>query len=205
MAGTVGIPVVHGNRRSRRRLYYHLGGLAVGGGTLGLLLGSVRAVVLGPARPWNRAPLAAGLAAALALAYSARQLGFWRVPMPQLKRQVPARWRMRTSRHTAFLYGLGLGLGILTHITSPAIYVAIGWTIVAGEAIIGLIVFASYGVARGVPLAWLALRAANAEESALITAQLMPQQAVIRFIEGVFLAGVGAGLASLVLMTFVSG
>ena len=63
--------------------------------------------------------------AAVAVLYLVRELTGIRVPVPQLRRQVPDWWRTYFGRPlAAFLYGAGLGVGFFTFDFPSAAYAA---------------------------------------------------------------------------------
>lgn len=88
--------------------------------------------------------------AAVALLYLLRELTGVRVPIPQLRRQVPDWWRTYFGRPVAaFLYGAGLGVGFFTYLghgTLVAVTVAVAAT---GRPALGALVMAPFGLARG--------------------------------------------------------
>src|ERR1044072_7545809 len=104
-------PVVHGGSRGRWGTVFalHVLGATIAAATFGALLGGAGSLL---GAPWG----AAGIVAVSALAglYLARELLGVRVPVPQLKRQVPEWWRTFFGPSaSSFLYGLGLGVGFL--------------------------------------------------------------------------------------------
>ena len=149
MAETI-TPVVHGG--SRRKW-----GAAVAAHTLGASLSSA---ALGAALGWAGGALGApwGVSGLLVLVvaggvYAARELLGLPVPVPERRRQVPEHWRWRYPANVAsFLYGVGLGIGFLTHVrhgTLVAVSVAAAAT---GNPVAGALVMAPFGLARGISL-----------------------------------------------------
>src|SRR5262245_44177287 len=113
MAETI-TPVVHGGSRRAWAvsLSVHAVGAAVSAAALGAVLGGLGALL---GAPWGRAGAIA--VAAAAGIYVVAELGI-RMPVPQLRRQVPDWWRtFFPPRIAAFLYGIGLGPGFLTYLT----------------------------------------------------------------------------------------
>ncbi len=98
--------------------------------------------------PWGRA--GAVIVVAVAVLYLARELTGVRIPVPQLRRQVPDWWRTYFGRPlAALLYGAGVGVGFLTflgHGTLVAVTVGAAST---GRPLVGALVMAPFGVARG--------------------------------------------------------
>jgi hypothetical protein len=102
------VPVVHGIRSWIVSLIAFASGALLTAAAVGLALGV--ALPTGG----STALLAAGL---VAVVYAIGELGLVRLPWPQLRRQVPERWRERYPQPvTGFLYGAGLGLGFVTYL-----------------------------------------------------------------------------------------
>src|SRR5690348_3051848 len=75
---------------------------------------------------WLGGTRAALLAAAVALLAAVRETVAQRVPLPQLRRQVPERWRRELPLGLWPLgYGLGLGAGLLTYQPVATMWVAL--------------------------------------------------------------------------------
>src|SRR5262249_8878675 len=100
------VPVVHGTRTWLASVLLFGVGAVWTAALLGLLLGA--------ALPAGGA-VAALLVAAFAALEAAAELGLVSLPVLQLRRQVPERWRERYPQPvTALLYGAGLGVGFAT-------------------------------------------------------------------------------------------
>jgi hypothetical protein len=140
-------PAVCGSRR-RQRLA--LAGFAVGAvaasalvgaalGAVGALLGTQLAFVV----------------AALALLAAAREAGVVRLPLPQLRRQVPERWRSELPLPVWSVgYGIGLGLGFLTFQPVATFWVACAAAVALGKPLAAGLCFAAYGAGRALMTAW---------------------------------------------------
>jgi hypothetical protein len=84
------------------------------------------------------------------LAWGLHQLGVFRLPMPQLSRQVARSWLLKLPWNLVALgYGVQLGCGLATRITVATTYAVVGCTIVAGSAAEGAALMGLYGAARG--------------------------------------------------------
>lgn len=143
-------PVVHGGRnRSYWRSYaLYLGGTTLSGAAFGALLGALGSVL---AAPWGRAGAIA--LAAIALLYSARELLRLPIPLPDLDRQVPDWWRTFFSKETAaFLYGIGLGIGILTFLSFGTYVAIIVASVASGDPLAGALLCGLFGLARGLSI-----------------------------------------------------
>jgi hypothetical protein len=118
------------------------GGLAVLGGVLGHGSSGVRD----------------GIAGALALAAAVADWRGVRIA-PQVRRQVPERWRWIMPLPLACgLYGLLLGLGFTTFVLSFAVWALAGISVAAGSAAFGVVVGVAFGVGRALPVLWIAPR-----------------------------------------------
>ncbi|MGZ5296156.1 MAG: hypothetical protein ACXWEZ_04475, partial [Actinomycetota bacterium] len=139
-------PVVNGGRaRWSGTLMLHTlgatGTAALFGAVLGWLGGALGA-------PWQRPGLLA--LAAVSAVYALGALTRVRVPVPQLRRQVPDWWRTFFGRSfAAVLYGAGLGIGFLTYLSSGTLVVVALAASVSGRPATGAIVMAPFGLVRG--------------------------------------------------------
>jgi hypothetical protein len=98
------------------------------------------------------------LAGALALAAALADWRGWKIA-PQIRRQVPERWRWIMPLPLACaLYGLLLGLGFTTFVLSFAAWALAGISFAAGSAVLGVVVGAAFGVGRALPVVWIAPR-----------------------------------------------
>jgi Methylamine utilisation protein MauE len=149
MAETI-TPVVHGGSRRAwaMSLAVHVLGAAVSAAAFGAMLG-VSGSLLGA--PWGTAGTLA--VAATAAVYLAPELGA-RVPVPQLRRQVPDWWRtFFPPRVAAFLYGIGLGPGFLTYLTHGTLVVVALAAVATGNPLLGAALVTPFGIARGLTVA----------------------------------------------------
>jgi hypothetical protein len=124
-------------------------GLAAAG--LGALLG-LAGSALDPA--WTLPALAV-----LALAVAAREAGLVRLPIPELRRQVPERWRREWPLPAWSLgYGAGLGVGALTHQPVGTFWVAAAGALALGEPPISAVCLLPFGLGRALMVALPARR-----------------------------------------------
>ena len=114
---------------------------------LGAVLGAVGGVLVG-GDGWR-------VAAAGAALLAAGLVDLWapgRLPTP--RRQVDEDW---LTRYRGWVYGVGfgaqLGVGVLTVVTTAAVYAWLVATLLSGSAAAGAIAGAAFGAARAVPLA----------------------------------------------------
>ena len=133
-------------------------GCLLGGSVTGLVLGAVGAVL--PSLP---VLVLAGAACLLAAAADlAANLG--RVRLPGGHRQVDRAW---LDRYRGWVYGAGfgvqLGLGVVTVVTSAATYAVLVLAVLTQSALGGLLVGGVFGLARAVPAVLLGRSQAHAD------------------------------------------
>src|SRR5262245_2965045 len=139
-------PVVHGGRQRAWAvsLAAHVLGAAIAAAVSGAVLGAFGALL---GAPWGTAGMMT-LAAAAAV-YLVAELGA-RVPVPQLRRQVPDWWRtFFPPRAAAFLYGIGLGPGFLTYLTHGTLVVVAVAAAATGSLLLGAAIVMPFGITRG--------------------------------------------------------
>jgi hypothetical protein len=144
-------PVVHGG--SRRKWAAAVAAHSLGAGLSAAAFGGALGwggAFLGA--PWGTAGVA--VLASVAALYVARELVGLPVPVPEWRSQVPERWRWRYPPHVAsFLYGLGLGVGFLTHVRHGTLVVVAVAAAVTGNPVAGAAIMLPFGLARGLSLA----------------------------------------------------
>jgi cytochrome c biogenesis protein CcdA len=140
-------PAVCGSRqRHRVALALFTLGAVLAAGALGALLGV--------AGSWLDRSWALGAVAVLALIAAAREAGILRVRVPELRRQVPERWRREWPlAGWSFGYGAGLGAGVLTHQTVSTLWVAAAGAFALGDPAASAACLAVFGLARGLMVA----------------------------------------------------
>ncbi|MFP5219245.1 MAG: sulfite exporter TauE/SafE family protein [Actinomycetes bacterium] len=125
-------------------------GSVVGGTALGVLAGG-----LGRALPVERPAMAdAALTVVAVVAVLAAAVELGRLPQPATwHRQVDEDW---LHRYRGWVYGLGyglqLGFGLVTIVTSPVLYVAVLLTVLTSSPVYGALVGASFGLVRARPV-----------------------------------------------------
>src|SRR5919108_3104813 len=168
MVGTI-TPVVHGGSRRRwgAAVAAHTLGAGLSAAALGAALGWAGGVA---GAPWGRAGLL--LVAGVGVVYTGRELLGLPVPVPERGRQVPEHWRWRYPAHvSSFLYGLGLGIGFLTHVRHGTLMVVSVAAAATGNPLAGALVMAPFGLARGISLI-VTVRARTTEQLHRISERL---------------------------------
>lgn len=124
-------------------------GSMLGGAALGGLLGGLGAAV---ARLWWPAPgwLALVVAAACLLAVAVDLGG---LPLPTIQRQVNEDW---LGTYRGWVVGLGfgfqLGLGVVTIVTTAAVYLTWALALLSASVTPGLVIGATFGLIRALPV-----------------------------------------------------
>ena len=139
-------PVVYGTRtRWVGAVMLHAVGAAVTAAAFGAAVAAAAALL---GAPWGRA--GAVIVATVAALYLVRELTGVRILVPQLRRQVPDWWRTYFGRPVAaFLYGAGLGVGFLTFLGHGTLVAVTAGAASTGRPLLGALVMAPFGVARG--------------------------------------------------------
>ncbi len=140
-----------GNRWWLTATAYVTGSL-VGGALLGSALGCLGQLVktVAPIGPSLAGFLVAAVCAA-ALLLDVRSGG---ARLPTVRRQVDENW---LGRYRGWVYGLGfgfqLGIGIVTIVTTATVYLAFALAALSQSALVGVVIGATFGLARAVPVA----------------------------------------------------
>jgi hypothetical protein len=169
-------PVVYGTRtRWVGAVALHAAGATATAAAFGAVVAGA-ASLLGA--PWGRA--GALIVAGIAALYLARELTGVRVPVPQLRRQVPDWWRTYFGRPlAAFLYGAGLGVGFITFLGHGTLVVVTIGAASTGRPLLGALVMAPFGLARGLaPI--IGARVEEAEEGGLLVDRLAAMSGRLR-------------------------
>jgi cytochrome c biogenesis protein CcdA len=190
MVGTIA-PMVHRGTEEKKFvtaiLSYTLGCI-LGAASFGIcmgVLGKVLLIFLRGAGDLRVTFLGCGT---IGLIYSLREVGIFRVPAPQICRQVPERRRHQMSNEKASLcYGLELGVGIVTRIPISSFYVIVIWALLTGSLALGCISVVGFGVGKALPVILLAgsQRPLNSEFSLINT--LSNWQRPVHYLNGLIL------------------
>ncbi len=185
-------PVVHGGRaRWLRTLALHTIGSTVTAASFGATLAWIGRAL---GAPWQRPGLLA--LAAISAVYAIGVLTRFRVPVPQLRRQVPDWWRTYFGRSfAALLYGAGLGVGFLTYVSYGTLVVVAFAAVASGRPAVGALVMAPFGLARGLS-AVVSWRSIDQERSrALVDRLVAAGDAPRRIVNGVALVAIAIAAA----------
>ncbi len=180
-------PVVYGGRgRWAAALVLHALGATLTAAAFGLMLGLAGAAL---GAPWFRAGVV--MVALAAFAYAVNELPGARVPVPQMRRQVPDWWRTYFDwPTTAFLYGAGLGVGFFTFLAHGTLVVVTLAAAASGRPLIGAAIVAPFGLARGLSAA-TSIRVESAQDGTRLVDRLTARPEVAR---------AGANLAALAIV-----
>jgi sulfite exporter TauE/SafE len=193
MVGTIG-PIVNGESKSGQlpvTLWVHSLGYVLGSASLGALLGGIGAVLVG-SRMLEYIVLITGF---LSLILGLRDLALVPVSLPRSRKQVPSNWLVIfPPRITAFLYGAGLGLGVLTYIPLSTLYVAVVWVTLRGSPLTGALGMAFFGLGRALPMIWLSNRPDGYGNSGYLGRALPSWKPLAQLISGLALGFSGACL-----------
>jgi sulfite exporter TauE/SafE len=100
----------------------------------------------------------------LSLGYALHEAHILRMPYPQRKCQVPARWRFQFHPYmTAFLFGTLLGLGFVTFVSVASLYIITLASIIQGSLLGGALIMGAFGLGRIILLWPLGYRAKTFE------------------------------------------
>lgn len=140
------------NRWSVTVAWYALGAIAAGA-VFGAMLGSLGAGLTDIGVP--RQPLIAGTLVAV-VAGIGFDLGWARWPLPSPHRQVNERW---LDTYRGWVYGVGfgaqLGVGVVTVVTTAAIYQTWAFALLSTSAWAGAAIGAVFGVVRFATMLWV--------------------------------------------------
>jgi hypothetical protein len=124
-------------------------GSTLGATALGAALGAIGAGVVPGLTAGDRLALL-GSIVALGLALDAEPFG---LRLPSIHRQVDEAWR---TRYRGWVWGLGfgvqLGLGVVTIVTTSTVYATWAAAILSGGAFAGAAIGAAFGLARALPV-----------------------------------------------------
>jgi hypothetical protein len=164
-------PAVCGSRRRQR---FALVGFAAGAlaasALVGAALGGIGALV--------GAEIALPVAG-LALLAAVREAGLLRVPLPQVRRQVPERWRAELPLPVWSVgYGAGLGAGFLTFQPVATFWIACAAAVALARPLVAALCFAAYGAGRTLMAA--SARRGHADPTAAVEALAGRRRLVVR-------------------------
>lgn len=135
----------------RRTFGWYLAGSTAGGAVMGALAGLLGLGLYALVEPSTTAvALVVAIACAVGIVLDLRVGG---ARLPSIRRQVNENW---LTRYRGWLYGGGfgfqLGLGVVTIVTTSAVYVLVLLEILTGSVLAGALVGMAFGVTRALPL-----------------------------------------------------
>jgi hypothetical protein len=145
----------------RPAVFAHLMGLVIGASAVVIPLGLVGGALD------LRSGWALAVVAAAALAWGVSSVLGRPLPRPSSSRQVPFSWRRYPPLKAAFAWGVGLGIGFLTRVSSSNYYIMLALVTVWGGWAPALVAAVAYGLARGVPVVLTVPAALAPEDHAL--------------------------------------
>jgi len=155
-----------------------------------MVLGAGTWVVSEVALPRDRSGglLVLGAVAALLALHELRILSF---PMPTSTWQVPASWRSwRSDTLMATAFGFGLGMGVLTRVSSYAFYALVGGLALSSDVLVASAAGALYGASRAAWVAFL-VRHQHATAASDLIAVLLARSGPVHYLNGLVLMAVG--------------
>jgi hypothetical protein len=148
MVETIGLA---GDRTKRRTTVASCATFVPGAVVGGVLTFGVLSIV-GYGLHGGGGPAAYVVAAVVALAGAAAEAGGIRIA-PQIRRQLPERWRWTMPLPVAAgLYGVLLGLGFTTFVLSFGVWALAGISLALGDPWAGLVIGAGFGIGRAIPI-----------------------------------------------------
>jgi hypothetical protein len=128
----------------------------LGGATTGAVAGGAGRLIRVAFTPSDGAVMI--LIAVVCLVGAILDLSHRRVVLPTIHRQVNEDWLVRFRGWVyGGAFGYQLGLGVVTIVTTAAVYVLIAMAVLVGSIITGLVLGAVFGAARALPLMTMAL------------------------------------------------
>jgi cytochrome c biogenesis DsbD-like protein len=145
-------------RRTRwgRTMTWYLLGSTAGGAAIGAVAGALGVALFAALSPSHTAlAVAVAVACTIGVALDLRVGG---LRLPTVHRQVNEDW---LAKYRGWVYGTGfgfqLGLGVATIVTTATVYVALALAVLTGSLLGGVVIGATFGLVRALPL--LAVRA----------------------------------------------
>jgi hypothetical protein len=133
------------------------------------------------------------LLAGLSFLCGLHEFGLLKLPAPQCRRQVPARWRVHYPPWIySALYGAILGPGLFTYIPTALYYVMIGSSVLSGRDAPG--VMAVFGLSQVAPALIAGLFTNNIQELSKVSIGYMRYQTVLHYCAGCLLVAFGTYL-----------
>jgi len=128
--------------------------------------------------------------AAIALIYALHELHVVQIPLPQIHWQVPVSWGRYGKLGQLFLYGLVLGVDVVTFMPYATFYVVVLLEATMGAqagAALGL----TYGLARALSMSKASISARHRDRTIPVAKRIMAISTLLHVVNGLALALVG--------------
>lgn len=190
MVGTI-VPMVHGGtgkKKSVTAVWMYTLGCVIGAAFLGLGLGILGKILFLAFPGVSDLKLAFGGCGIVGLVYSLREVGIFKIPMPQICRQVPERRRHQMPNEKASLYyGIELGFGVVTRIPISSFYIIAIWALFTGNLMLSCLSVIGFGLGKAIPVMFLANSQIYVSGRFDVIRALSGWQRVIHYMNGLIL------------------
>jgi cytochrome c biogenesis protein CcdA len=173
----------------------HALGTTIAAAAFGMIAGAIGMVLKAKLVLPEHEQLLVLITGGLALLYAGHEFKFFRLPAPQSGWQVPEKWKSELSPiWSSFLYGAGLGTGLLTAIPSATFYLVLVWVLVTASPWFGLLCFTMYGIGRAAPIVLMFYLSGENKEVCRLSRQTNFWQPVVHIFSGLALCVMGTCL-----------
>jgi hypothetical protein len=189
MVGTI-TPIVHGDQKKGSWILgLHIAAYIIGSVILGTMLGSFGILFVADrlSKGWGIPAVAA-----TSLLCGTRELGLIALPLPQIKWQVPAKWRRFPPGVMMTFYGLVLGTGVANRVAVSTFHVAVLWAMLCRNPLLAASVLSGFGIGRAVSLLWMTCNSQAANECLVAVASIGRFLPFVRILSGLGLVFVGS-------------
>lgn len=164
----------------------HSLGNAVGGVAAGLIFGTIGIII---AYLFDLSFIIWAIILVMSILFSLADLHIITLPYPQIYRQVPAEWRTKHSlKLVSFLFGVELGTGVLTRISTGIMYVVFIWIVSLRDPLLGALILTLFGVGRSLPIFVTSSASSSVEIAVFLASRLDKYSPLARLISGLLLA-----------------
>jgi len=190
MVGTI-IPMVHrgtGKKKSVTAVWMYTLGCVLGATFLGVWLGILGEILFLAVPGVSDLQPAFWGCGIVGLVYSLREVGIFKIPAPQICRQVPEQRRRQMSNERASLYyGIELGFGVVTRIPISSFYIIAIWALFTGNLMLSCLSVVGFGLGKAIPVMFLANSQVYVSGRFDVIRVLSSWQRVIHYLNGLIL------------------